>query len=137
MAAPRHPPWITAALAVALSLVGCGLIAPPGEPVPLLTGDGPNGGGCFTAEYRFTLEPDAHYGTRTGEDGVPGDETIPVMWPTGYTGRRLSSGEVVVRDRSGNVVATTGHTYEVGGGSLDYENTRAWFACSYVIEAAQ
>ena len=130
---------MTATLALAFCLLGCGSKDLPGAPVPLLTGDenlpfGLSDGGCFTAEYRFMLVADSQYGTRTGEDGVPGQDWLPVMWPQGYTSRRLITGEVTVLDRSGTVVATTGHTYRFGGGSLDYKNGRAWYACSYVIE---
>jgi len=35
------------------------------------------------------------------------------MWPVGYTGLRLAGGQVVVLDRSGNVVATTGKEYAI------------------------
>ena len=123
-------------LVLALCLAGCD--TSKAAQVPLLTGQGPNPGGCFSAKYKFMLVPDARYGTRTGEDGVPGDDDVPVMWPPGYTGRQLSSGEVVVLDASGNVVATTGHVYEVGGGYFDYGNTnvRVWYACSYVREGS-
>jgi hypothetical protein len=128
---------VTATLALALLLLGCGSTAPPDGPVQLLTGQGPEPDGCFTAVYRFTLEPDSQYGTRAGEDGVPGDHDTPVMWPKGYTGRRLSTGQVVVLDGGGNILATTGHTYTFGGGYLDYGTTRAWYACSYAREVLQ
>jgi hypothetical protein len=35
------------------------------------------------------------------------------MWPVGYTGLRLRTGEIAVLDRFGNVVATTGKAYAI------------------------
>ena len=36
----------------------------------------------------------------------------PLYWPTGYTGWRVGP-EVEVRDTSDNVVAVTGHRYDI------------------------
>ena len=112
---------------VAVSLLGCAVVQPPGEPVPLLTSDGPfDGAGCYTFQITTKLVPDPAYGTLSAEHG------IPVMWRTGYTGRRLDSGEVVVRDGIGHVVATTGNTYTIGGGGFTYHGVSVFWACSYV-----
>jgi hypothetical protein len=44
----------------------------------------------------------------------PVGDTVPVMWPSGYTGQRLSSGEVEVRNVDGDVVAVTGGSVSLG-----------------------
>lgn len=102
----------TTALALALLLVGCGLVG--GEPAQLLTGVVPQytgNGGCFLGSETGELIVDSKYGTAvtTGADGI-----VPVMWPPGFTGRRVGS-EVVVLDLLGNALATTGRTYLIGG----------------------
>jgi hypothetical protein len=40
-------------------------------------------------------------------------ETVPVMWPSGYSGRWLGS-EVEVSTKEGDVVATTGGSVSLG-----------------------
>jgi hypothetical protein len=113
---------------VALSLLGCAAMEPPGEPVALLTGSGPfEGAGCYTFQITTKLVPDPKYGTVSAEYGSS------VMWRPGHTGRRLDSGEVVVRDGSGQVVATTGSTDTIGGGGFDYNGVSVFWACSHVI----
>ena len=92
---------VTTSLALALCLLGCGW----GERVELLTGVDPNN--CYAGgESGITslLVVDPEHGTSF--DGRP------VMWPDGYTGRRLL-GEVEVLDAEGNVRATTGRTYHI------------------------
>jgi len=117
---------------LALGLLGCTVVqTPPADQVPLLTGDGPYAGteaagGCYTFQITTKLISDAKYGTMSQESG------IPVMWKTGYMARRLDSGEVVVRDGSGNVVATTGNTYTIQGGGFDYRGVRVFWACGEV-----
>ena len=69
----------------------------------LLTGDL----GCYAGGEGGPTAPlrvDARYGTSF--DGRP------VMWPAGYTARRVGT-EVVVLDGDGNVKATTGRTYHI------------------------
>ncbi len=91
---------------MALSLLGCspaGLIAPLGEPVPLLTGDlGCYAGGEGGPTAPLLAEP--QYGTSFFGK--------PVMWPSGYTARRVGT-EVAVIDTKGNVKATTGRIYHI------------------------
>jgi hypothetical protein len=41
-------------------------------------------------------------------------DIVPVMWPSGFTGHHLSSGEVEVRDLDGTVVAVTGGRASLG-----------------------
>jgi hypothetical protein len=89
------------AVGLALGLVGCGVI--PG-PVVLLTGIEACYAGGEHPAFQGVLVPDAEYGTRIEGNG-------PVMWPVGYTSRRLPGGKVEVLDQGGNVVATTGRTY--------------------------
>ena len=48
----------------------------------------------------------------------PNALTEPVMWPTGFTGRRTSGGEVEVLDDAGRVVATTGKRYVLAAAPL-------------------
>jgi len=85
-----------------MSLAGCG---PFGEPVALLTGVYPDmcyAGGETGATGPLVIDPT--YGTSF--DGRP------VMWPVGFTGRRVG-GQVEVLDAQGNVKATTGRTYHI------------------------
>ena len=112
---------------VALGLLGCAVERPAGEPVPLLTSMAVTGQtGCFTFQITTKLLPDPTYGTVSAEYGMP------IMWGKGYTGRRLESGEIVVRDDGGRVVATTGNTYTIGGGGMDDHGVSVFYACSYV-----
>jgi hypothetical protein len=125
--APRG--WsLKRALAVLLFALGasaCGSLAqgsPSSEPVQLLTGDA--GGAtqwhengvrsCFLLNIRGELVVDARYGTAivSSQAGVT---PMPVMWPLGFTGRRVGS-EVEVLDPTGTSVATTGRTYRLDGG---------------------
>jgi len=92
---------VSSSLALVLSLAGCGLI--PGN-VKLLTGIEACYAGGEHPEFQGVLVPDLDFGTRIEGKG-------PVMWPVGYTGRRLAGGEVEVLDRTGSVVATTGRAY--------------------------
>jgi hypothetical protein len=50
---------------------------------------------------------DPEYGTAAQN----GDGTHPLIWPLGYTARRLTGGEVEVLSGYGGVVATTGNKY--------------------------
>lgn len=114
-------------LVVGLALLGCAVEQPPGEPVPLLTSTTATGeAGCYTFQITTRLLADPTYGTVSAEYGMP------VMWGKGYTGRRLESGDIVVRDVGGNVVATTGNAYTLGGGGLDHNGVSVFYACSYV-----
>jgi hypothetical protein len=94
-------------LALALWLLGCGLAAPRGEPVDLLTGvDSCYAGGQQGVEGPLVADPE--YGTRLNGK--------PVMWPVGFTGVRLVGGEVAVLDTGGKVVVTTGRRYYLSYG---------------------
>ena len=121
-----HMLRVVSSVALALSLLGCGSAAPPGESVRLLTGDlSCYAGGEGGPTAPLLAEPE--YGTSF--DGRP------VMWPTGYTARRVGT-EVVVLDTQGKVKATTGRTYHIShafalmlipddAGSLGFEPANA------------
>jgi hypothetical protein len=119
---------ITASLALALCLLGCGSVVLPWDRVELLTSDGPNL--CYTSETGGPLIVDRTNGTAidSGDPTAP----VPVMWPRGFSGRWAGS-EVEVLDPDGTVVATTGRSYRIGGGSAG-EDPRVWLACGWVIE---
>ena len=94
----------TAALALALIVLGCGSPNPLSDRVELLTGIQSCYAGGQSPTDGGLLVPDPEYGTRFDGRG-------PVMWPVGYTGRRLSTGEIQVLNTSGDVIAATGRQY--------------------------
>jgi len=106
------------ALALLVWAVGCGVT--PG-PVALLTGGDDQEcsiGTSIPMRISGDLVADRIAGTAIQVDPVAGwgslDGTrVPVRWPDGYTGWRLSTGEVEVRGRTGNVVVTTGRHVEL------------------------
>ena len=103
----------------------------PGGPVPLLTGSGYGGGGCYLNFLVNELVVDPVNGTAviekyTTKDG-PQTRVLPIMWPTGYTARRSGS-EVEVLARNGQVMARTGTTYRLQGG---YEGN-VWLTCAMI-----
>jgi hypothetical protein len=98
--------------AVALVVAWAGWVQPWAPRVPLLTQSGP-----FWATYGCPADG--------GTSGLlVADETNgtaigplrkPVLWPPGFTARRVGS-EVQVLEGLGRVVATTGQTYVLDGG---------------------
>jgi hypothetical protein len=100
----------------------------PGGSVPLLTGVGHTGGGCYLNYFVDELVVDPVNGTAVIEeytiDGQPKSRVLPIMWPVGYTARHSGS-EVEVLARNGQVVARTGATYRIQGG---YEGDY-WLTC--------
>ena len=67
-------------------------------------------------------------------------DTVPVMWPSGFTGNRLLSGELEVRDLDGNVVAVTGGSVSLGApgptnvlGGLSYPADQGAFPTCGVV----
>lgn len=104
----------------------------PGEPAPLLTGEGYGGqGGCYLNFFVDELVADPVNGTAVIEsytvDGQPKTRVVPIMWPSGYTARHSGS-EVEVLAGNGQVVARTGATYRIQGG---YEGD-IWRTCSMI-----
>jgi hypothetical protein len=108
---------VTSTFALALCLLGCGSPVPSGEPVQLLTGARPfDEDECSPDAYEASeLLTDSRYGTALASFLV--GETVPVMWPLGFTGRRVGS-EIAVLDTADNVVATTGQSYSIRGNLL-------------------
>lgn len=126
---------LAAALVVGLMLFGWAYLRPPLLPsVPLLTGDGGMGGGCYTFGVTGPLVADPKYGTAIRAE-QPGDPDLgppaPVMWPKGYTARQLD-GEVAVMTFGVFVVAITGQRYRLDGGYLPDE-PHAFLACGSVV----
>lgn len=106
-AAPR----VTTTLALALCLLGCN-----SQPVAVLTGVDANA--CYAGGESgptALLVVDPKYGTSF--DGKP------LMWPVGYTGRRLGD-EVEVLNAAGTVVATTGRLYHISMGYVSSDGAR-------------
>ena len=107
----------------------------PGESVPLLAGAGRDGhGGCYLnfAVGRLLVDPVAgtaieQISPHGGGIGIESAHVTPVMWPTGFTGRRSGS-EVEVLDRQGQVVARTGSNWRLQGG---YEGDY-WLTCAMI-----
>lgn len=121
----------TTMLALVLCLLGC---APSGDPVQLLTGVVPGyteNGGCFTNFAVGPLLVDPTYGTAV-RDETGGNAVTPVMWRPGFTGRRVGS-EVMVVGPIGQLVATTGRSYQIEGGYW-FENPNVFVACGAVIQ---
>ena len=93
--------WITASLALAVSLLGCAI---RGEQVPLITDEAVSGSGCVLMYQIVDVMADPTSGTVIKGSGEP------LRWPKGYTARRVGS-EVQVLDRAARVVLTTGSRY--------------------------
>ncbi len=105
-------------LVTVMAFAACG----PGEPVTLLTGnDEP---GCYLANTTGMLIVDAQAGTAIVSEDM-GQTTVPVRWPSRYTGRK-NGDQVEVLDAAGHVVARTGQRYELLGG---YNGDGSWAAC--------
>src|SRR5262245_61302387 len=95
----------SAIVAMVFCLAACGTLGLLGERVDLLTGVDPDV--CYAGgEQGWTgpLVVDPQFGTRFNGQ--------PVMWPTGYSGRRAGS-EVQVLDGGGAVRAMTGRIYHI------------------------
>ena len=93
---------VTTALALAISLLSCGLFE-----VQLLTGTDPRS--CYAGgegHFEGVLVAGGEYGTTLNGK--------PVMWPVGWTGRRVGF-EVEVFDGAGKVRAITGRRYRFAG----------------------
>jgi hypothetical protein len=91
-------------LVIALVVLGCDSTYPASEQVGLLTGVQSCYAGGQSPTNGGLLVPDPQFGTRFDGQG-------PVMWPVGYTARRLRTGEIAVLNTSGGLVATTGKRY--------------------------
>ena len=117
---------IMTTLALALCLLGCGAVVLPWDRVALRTSDTDTSSECSLSGRRGELILDAEFGLAWSAGP---DDIRPVIWPRGFTGRRVGS-EVEVLDRDGNVVATTGREYEINYNKLEH----GWvYACSIPI----
>jgi hypothetical protein len=102
---------ITTTLALALCLLGCDAFASASGPIAVRTTDSdavdPN---CYLAgtAAELILDPSAGLAWRFGPDDIR-----PVIWPRGYTARRVGS-EIQVLNRDGFVIARSGRTVEFG-----------------------
>ena len=96
---------VTATLALALCLLGCGLTR--GEQVPLPTDDTVTsfGVGCILMHEVVDVIADPTSGTPVIESGGQ-----PVRWPKGFTAWRAGT-EVEVVDATGKIVLRTGARY--------------------------
>jgi hypothetical protein len=120
-------------VALVVAFAGC----TPTTPVPLLTGDNPDGdlanGACYTNFASGPLVADPTYGTSI-QDFTAGTEpapVVPVRWPVGYTARQAGS-EIEVVNGVGLVVAKTGNRYQIEGGYVG-GNPPAFLSCGYVL----
>jgi hypothetical protein len=102
--------WAVFSLVV---LVGCGSSACSGGSVSLETDPVPVGAneviGCLLNWEVGDLVVDRMHGTAFRDES---GDVHPLTWPAGYTGRSVE-GEVAVLDPAGQVVATTGGTYQM------------------------
>jgi hypothetical protein len=98
------------------------LAACSGDQVQLLTGVD-RCFGVFPVEGTLLANP-------TSGTTIDGE---PVMWPKGFTGRRVGS-EVAVSDPQGNVVATTGKRYRLAeGGAGPNPPAGVFYACGTAV----
>lgn len=106
---------IVTSLALALSLLGCDARVLPWDQVRLRTSDTDTTVGCFLAgrEGELIVDPELGLAWRAGPDDIR-----PVIWPRGFTGRRVGT-NVEVLDRDGEVVATTGWKGEITYSKLE------------------
>jgi hypothetical protein len=116
-------PRVAIVLGLALVLVGCGSAASSssvpsqgasGEAVALLTDTvGCYAGGEESGAVIGVLVPEPSAGTAIRRTLDRGD--MPILWPLGYTARRVGT-EIEVLDTHGEIKATTGRTYFISPG---------------------
>jgi hypothetical protein len=117
---------LTATLALALSLIGCGSARPDVQ----FRQDLIDNKHCSPERYvvgQLVASPDLaildHQGVLT-----------PLTWPSSYSLRwspGLLTGQIDVLDDTGTVVATVGHRYKIGG--MDFIGNGTFWACAGVI----
>ena len=98
-------PRIATTLALALCLLGCSS-EPPDEPIELVTAPA---GHCFVYYWEVVLIADPTVGVVARYTRENPGQSVPVVWPLGYVGRRDGS-EIVVYDGEGKERARTGMT---------------------------
>ena len=94
---------IAITFALALCLLACG--TEKGDPVPLVTDETQEGGGCWLLHVVVDVVADPATGTPSVKDSG-----AALQWPRGYSARRAGN-EVEVLDAAGSVVLTTGGRY--------------------------
>lgn len=97
---------------VSVLAVGALVLGSFSAPVPLLTNSGEPV--CDVAGTTGMLIVDPKAGTAIVQEDM-GQLTVPVVWPAGYTGRKIGD-QVEVLDTTGRVVARTGQRYFIEGG---------------------
>ncbi len=110
---------------VAFVLLGCSGL---GQPVNLAIRTDPYTPRCHASFTIGTLIPNAEAGTAIVEDGSSGNRTLPVLWPAGFTARRLT-GAIEIFNQDRKSIARTGQTYKFLGG---YDEA-GWRGCDGVI----
>ena len=120
-------------LGLGVSLLGCSVLTPRGEQVPLLTADEVGGPSFVNVVIDVIADP---------ETGTPIIEFngatmhMELRWPTGYTAWRVGS-ETEVLDPAGNRVMVTGQRYRFFPGP-DYGSEPqpgVWIPGPYVVIA--
>jgi hypothetical protein len=106
--------------------LGCAIDTGAGEAVEIRTGSPIPAGSCYTFGVNGKLVEDAAAGVALSIDAteVGGGGTTPVMFPEGWSARRVLGG-VAVLDDHGRTVATTGQGRYFSGGYL----ADGFFAC--------
>jgi hypothetical protein len=103
-------------LSASVAVGACASPAPRDEPVALVTDDAETANGvCITYYNVGVLIADPEMGTAAQGPGDRPDGNFgirPLIWPVGYTAHRLAGHEIQVLDAKGDVVATTGRTYQ-------------------------
>jgi hypothetical protein len=111
-------------LLMVLLLAGCSMA--PSDPVSLLTANPLAGPGCYAESDTGRLVADPKYGTAIVGDfnawanGGIAVHQVPVAWRPGFTGQRVGA-QVEVLDSQGHVVAVTGQSYSIDGGSIPWQ----------------
>jgi hypothetical protein len=114
----RRAALLAGALTLSSTLAACA----SGEPVALRTDAS---GNCFLSFIEGQLVPDPSAGTAIIE--ASSGHRWYVMWPAGYTGRRVGS-EIEIVSLDGRLVFRTGTDVHLDGG---YTGDGGWLACPF------
>ena len=107
------------ALLAMLVVLGCGSADTGGEAVEILTGSPIASGSCYTFGVNGHLVEDTSgIALSINADEVGGGGTMPVMFPDGWSARRVVGG-VAVMNGQGQTVAATGQDRYFQGGYVD------------------
>jgi hypothetical protein len=103
------------AIVLAFALLGCGGLA-AGEPVEIAYRTDPFTPLCHLSWIDGILVPDAEAGVAILEAGSSGYQAVPVLWPEGFSARRVD-GQIEVLNKDGQAIARTGRRYRFHGGT--------------------